>query len=105
MAFGFPARTTSSRTFNLQQDELVAVVKAVLAELDWSYKVLWGKDFIAYPPHGNWSWGEEVQIETLPGGMLKVQSKSKSYRMWFDFGKNRKNIETFFAHVEQMKGR
>ena len=105
MAFGFPARTTSSRTYQLQQDELAAVVKSALEDLGWSYNVLAGGEFLASVPFSGWTWGEDFKVRILPGGVIEADSKclSSGFRLQlFDFGKNRKNVETFFAHVEQM---
>jgi hypothetical protein len=105
MAFGFPARFTESRTFHLREDELIPVVKSALAELGWPYKVLWGKDFQAWPRHGPWTWGEELKVRILRGGVMEVESKSVGYvPALFDFGRNRRNVEAFFAQVEQRTG-
>ena len=103
MAFGFPARSTSSRTYNLQEDELVAVVKSALENLDWPYKVLSDKEFLASLPFSGWTWGEDFHVRILPGGVIEAESKCKTVRLpqVFDFGKNRQNVETFFARVEQ----
>src|SRR2546423_4152805 len=102
MAFGFPARTTSSRTYQLQQDELAAVVKSALEDSGWSYEVLSDNEFLASLPFSGWKWGEEVKIKILPGGVIEAESKCITVRLpqVFDFGKNRRNIETFFALVE-----
>jgi hypothetical protein len=102
MAIGFPARITSSRTYHLQEDELVAVVRAALENLGWSYKVLSDKEFLASLPFSGWTWGEDFKIRILPGGVIEAESKCKTVRLpqVFDFGKNRKNVETFFALVE-----
>jgi hypothetical protein len=105
MAFGFPARFADSRTYALQEDELAATVKSALGNLGWPYKTLSGKELQAQVPHGPWSWGEEMRVEVLPGGRLKATSKSSGYApALIDFGKNRKNIETFFAMVERCIG-
>src|SRR2546423_6999230 len=102
MAFGFPARTTSSRTYQLQQDELAAVVKSALEDSGWSYEVLSDNEFLASLPFSGWTWGEDFKVRILPGGVIKAESKCITVRLpqVFDFGKNRKNIETFFALVE-----
>src|SRR5437868_5904161 len=104
MAFGFPARFTESRTYKLQPDELSAVVKAALETLGWSYQVLSDKEFLASLPFSGWTWGEDFKVGILPDGVIKAESKCITVRLpqVFDFGKNRKNVETFFAHVEQM---
>jgi len=102
MAFGFPARTTSSRTYQLQQDELAAVVKSALEDLGWSYNVLAGGEFLASVPFSGWTWGEDFKVRILPGGVIEAESKCITVRLpqVFDFGKNRRNVETFFALVE-----
>src|SRR5256714_14877661 len=102
MAFGFPARTTSSRTYQLQQDELAAVVKSALEDLGWSYKVLADNEFLASLPFSGWTWGEVFKVRVLPGGVIEAESKCITVRLpqVFDFGKNRRNVETFFALVE-----
>ena len=86
-------------------DELVIVVKSALKNVGWSYDVLSDKEFLASLPFSGWTWGEEVKVKILPGGVIEADSKclSSGFRLQlFDFGKNRKNVETFFAHVEQM---
>src|SRR2546421_6122208 len=102
MAFGFPARTTSSRTYQLPQDELAAVVKSALENLGWSYNVLAGGEFLASVPFSGWTWGEDFEVRILPGGVIEAESKCITVRLpqVFDFGKNRKNVETFFALIE-----
>jgi len=102
MAIGFPAHFTESRTYHLQEDELVAVVKSALENLGWSYKVLSDKEFLASLPFSGWTWGENVKIRILPGGVIEADSKCITVRLpqVFDFGKNRQNVETFFALVE-----
>jgi hypothetical protein len=102
MAFGFPARATSSRTYQLPQDELAAVVKSALENLGWSYNVLADGEFLASVPFGGGTWGEHFRVKILPGGVIEAESKCITVRtlQLFDFGKNRKNIETFFALVE-----
>ena len=102
MAFGFPARFTETRTFHLQEDELVAAIKSALGNLGWSYKVLSDKEFLASLPFSGWTWGEDFKVRILPGGVVEAESKCITVRLpqVFDFGKNRRNVETFFGLVE-----
>src|SRR5574337_1139707 len=103
MAFGFPyPRFTESRTFPLPQDELFATVESALEKLGWSYKILWGQEFQAWIPTTNWSWHHEFKARILPGGVIEAESKSAYQEMFFDFGRNRRNVEKFFVRVEQM---
>lgn len=106
MAIGFPAHFKRSRTYPLPEDELVAVVESALENLGWSYKVLSDKELLASVPFSGWTWGEEFHVRILPGGVIEALSKCVTVRLpqVFDFGKNRQNVETFFAHVEQALG-
>jgi hypothetical protein len=105
MAFGFPyPRFTESRTFRLGQDELHAVVKSALEDLHWPYHILWGKEFQARVPTTNWSWHHDVTVRILPGGVIQAESRSAYQEMFFDFGRNKRNVTTFFARVEQLIG-
>src|SRR3982751_6032108 len=102
MAFGFPARFRESRTYHLPQDEMVPVVESALENLGWSYKVLSDKEFLASLPFSGWTWGEDFKVRVLPSAAIEAESKCITVRLpqVFDFGKNRQNIQTFFAMVE-----
>ena len=100
MAFGFPPRFIESRTFNLAADELQAVVKSVLENSGWAYQVS-GNEIRAQVPISGWSWGEELSAKILPNGLIQVESRCKG--VWpqiIDWGKNRSNVEIFFAQVQ-----
>src|ERR1051325_3656412 len=103
MAFGFPARFTASRTFYLSEDELAAAVKSALEQLGWSYTAPAGGEFVASVPFSGWTWGEEFRVRILPGGVIEAESKCVTVRLpqVFDFGRNRQNVEKFFARVER----
>jgi hypothetical protein len=101
MAIGFPARFAESRTFILSEGELVSVVESALRNLRWPYQIQWGREFHAQVPHGPWSWGETLKAEIVAGGRIQAQSKSSGRTpAIIDFGKSRKNVETFFAMVD-----
>ncbi|OLE53636.1 MAG: hypothetical protein AUG51_12290 [Acidobacteria bacterium 13_1_20CM_3_53_8] len=73
-----------------------------MENLDWPYKVLSDKEFLASLPFSGWTWGEDFKVKILSGGVIEAESKCKTVRLpqVFDFGKNRQNVETFFARVE-----
>jgi len=79
---------------------LIAVVKSALANLGWSAEVQSDGEFLAAIPFSGWSWGEKLKVGILPGGVLQAESKCVYTGQWIDFGKNRSNVETFFAFVE-----
>jgi hypothetical protein len=101
MAFGFPPRFSESRTFPIPLDELRTVVKSVLEKAGWSYQLLSDDEFVAQTPNSGWSWGEEFRARIFPDGKIRVVSKCHGYRpQLIDFGKNRNNVELFFAQVQ-----
>ena len=101
MAFGFPPRFSESRTIWLQPDELRTAVKSALENAGWSYQILSDDEFVARIPMTGWSWGEEFRARIFPDGKIQVESKCHGYRpQIIDFGKNRTNVESFFAQVQ-----
>ena len=110
MAFGFigfPAHFTETRTFQLAEDEIFAVVKSALEHLGWlAYTYREGKGFHKWLNNCPLTWGEEFTIKLLPGGEICAESRSDHGKkgglvMIFDFGANRQNVETFFAQIER----
>src|SRR5260370_32498339 len=101
MAFGFPPRFSESRTIWLQPDELRTAVKSALENAGWSYQILSDDELVARIRMTGWSWGEELTAKSSPDGMIQVVSKCHGYRpQIIDFGKNRTNVELFFALVQ-----
>lgn len=102
MAFGFPPRFSQSRTFWIPPDELRTAVKSVLEQAGWSYQMPSDDEFVARVPMTGSSWGEEFKAKLFPDGKIQVVSKCHGSRpQIIDFGKNRTNVETFFAQVQQ----
>jgi hypothetical protein len=101
MAFGFPPRFSDSRTFSIPPDELRTVVKSVLATAGWSYQMPSDDEFVARIPMTGSSWGEEFRAKIFPDGKIQVVSKCQGSRpQIIDFGKNKTNVELFFAQVQ-----
>jgi hypothetical protein len=105
MAFGFPPRFSDSRTFWIPPDELRTVVKSVLQNAGWSYQMPSDDEFVARVPMTGWSWGEEFRAKIFSDGKIQVTSKCHGSRPQIvDFGKNRTNVELFFAQVQHTIG-
>ncbi len=101
MAFGFPPRFSENRTFSIPPDELRTVVKSVLQNAGWSYQMPSDDEFVAQTSNSGWSWGEQVSARIFPDGKIQVVSKCHGYRpQIIDFGKNKANVELFFAQVQ-----
>jgi hypothetical protein len=100
MAFGFPyPKYSQRRTFNGSPDELFAVVRSALEDLGWRYRVLWGKDFEAEVPTAHWSWHHVFKVRLFAGGVIEAESHSAYSEILFDLGRNRRNVDKFFARV------
>ena len=105
MSFGFPPHFAESRTYHLQHEELAAIVRATLDDSGWRYEVVSRSEVQARTPFmflG--SWGERLKIEILLDGVVAVESRS-ILRPGFDSGRNKRNVQTFFArfeHAERM---
>jgi hypothetical protein len=86
---------------------LDAAVKSALEQLGWSYTAPSGGEFLASVPFSGWTWGEEFKVRILPGGVVEAESKCVTVRLpqVFDFGRNRQNVERFFARVERAAAR
>jgi hypothetical protein len=106
MAFGFPyPKYSQRRTFNASPDELFAVVRSALQDLGWRYKVLWGKEFEAEVPTAHWSWHHVFKVRFFAGGIIEAESSSAYSEILFDLGRNRRNVEKFFARVVDVSSR
>lgn len=103
MAFGFPAYFIESRVFNQRQDELSAILQSALNNLGWRYKLLSDNEFRANIAISFLSWGETLEIRIFSGGRVQVESKCIYPLQCFDWGKNKENVETFFAQVEKLQ--
>lgn len=107
-SFGFPARCSESRTYNLAEDELLVAVKSAFENLGWlAYEIRQGgKEIHKWLHNSPMTWGEEFTVKFLAGGVVQVESRCtsggwRSAPQIFDFGANRQNVETFFAQVER----
>jgi hypothetical protein len=100
MAIGFPARLSLSRSYQIDETALIAAVRSAFQTLGWSYKVSGQNEYLATVPLTGWSWGEEFKAVVGPGGIIDAQSKCIYGGQWIDLGKNKRNLEMFFATVD-----
>ena len=105
MAIGFPyPRYRASRTFAVSDQQLWKAVESAFEVLGWSYKEPWGQTFEARVPTTNWSYHHDFKASIVPGGVLQAESKSAYQEMFLDLGRNRRNVEKFFAAVSAAAG-
>jgi hypothetical protein len=100
MAIGFPARLSLSRSYPIDEAALIAAVGCALQTLGWSYKISGQNEYLATVPLTGWSWGEEFKAVVGSSGKIDAHSKCIYGGQWIDLGKNRRNLEVFFAMVE-----
>jgi hypothetical protein len=79
-------------------------VKSALKDLGWPYTIPWDKEFEARVPTTNWSWHHEFKVTFPSKGVIQAESKSAYQEMFFDLGRNRRNVDRFFTRVEQSIG-
>lgn len=94
MAFGFPARHIEEFAAPISDMQFRMQVGPKLNALGWPLYYQ-GIDRVEVGTlAGMASWGEEVTIEFLPPDRMRVTSKCKMSTQCFDWGKNKKNVET-----------
>ena len=107
MGFGFPPHCEESRKYDIAADQLVSAVKTTLETFGWSYQVELNNEISAHSPLSGYSWGENLKINILLTGELRIESKcSGGFNMFqlVDWGKNKKNVLELFASVELITG-
>jgi hypothetical protein len=106
MAFGvlYP-KYRAAQTYHDDFDHLKAVVKTALVELQWPYKLEWGKDFVAEIPRSAFSYRHEIRVTISEHGEITAESKSMDREMFFDCGRNKTRVDRFFAKIDEVISR
>ena len=106
MAFGlvYP-RFRATRTYHSGQNDLSAVIKTALTELQWPFKLEWGKDFVAEVPWSAFSYRHEFKASVSELGQIIAESKSTDREMFVDFGRNKRRVNMFFAKIDEIIAR
>jgi hypothetical protein len=102
MAIGFPAYFSESRTYQFQQHELAMVLRSTFDELGWQYENQPGDVFTAKVSMNAMSWGEFLRVEISSRGQVEVESKCAFPMQCIDWGKNKRNVKTFFSRFESL---
>jgi hypothetical protein len=102
MSFGFPASSTSSRRFDLGQQELACVVSEALRNLGWPYVTPYPNEFLARISTNLWSWGEQMSVDIIYDGTVQAKSECLLATQCLDWGKNSRNLKAFFAEVARL---
>ena len=100
MAFGFPAFHSEDIPFTDLADESQArsVVEEVLALRRMKPRDLGDGIIIGSLDVNFWSWGEKVSVR-FHGGAMTVRSECALPTQCFDWGRNRKNVNSLSAAI------
>lgn len=105
MTIGFPAYHEKQRRITLPPEELLPLLKETLTALGWKHRTSSTYLLLARVPVSWASWAETVKL-ALRGSegqwLLWMRSESSVQATIFDWGKNRRNVQRFFAKLEQL---
>lgn len=103
VSFGFsPKQIDNLPISDLNKKQLFVLAFEAVKKLNWNVGYLSESGFIAYTKFSMSSWSEEVQIK-IEVGNINVKSECTGSQI-VDWGKNRKNIDSFFASFNKTKG-
>lgn len=102
VAFGFsPKQIDNLPISDLNKKQLFVLAFEAVKKLNWNVGYLSESGFIAYTKFSMSSWSEEVQIK-IEVGNISVKSECTGSQI-IDWGKNRKNIDSFFASFNKTR--
>jgi rhomboid protease GluP len=102
VSFGFsPKQIDNLPISDLNKKQLFVLAFEAVKKLNWNVGYLSESGFIAYTKFSMSSWSEEVQIK-IEVGNINVKSECTGSQI-VDWGKNRKNIDSFFATFNKIR--
>lgn len=102
VSFGFsPKQIDNLPIYDLSQKQIFVLAYEAVKKLNWNVGYLSKSGFIAYTKFSMSSWSEEVQIK-IEIGNINVKSECTGSQI-VDWGKNRKNIDAFFASFKKLR--
>ncbi|HSO86190.1 MAG TPA: rhomboid family intramembrane serine protease [Draconibacterium sp.] len=102
VSFGFsPKQIDNLPISDLNKKQLFVLAFEAVKKLNWNIGYLSESGFIAYTKFSMSSWSEEVQIK-IEVGNINVKSECTGSQI-VDWGKNRKNIDSFFASFKKTR--
>src|SRR6188474_2298595 len=98
MAIGFPPRYETTINLNLRVEDMAALVIETLAELGWKYekddeRTYHARTSVSTSLRGGGWESVSISIEEYAG--ITIKSQSLLPLPFFDFGKNKENVEVF----------
>lgn len=101
MAFGFPAYHTERYSPVSSSDDIRKAVREALIALSWPIKEETSDHIGSSVKVNVRSFGEKIQINFLPDNSISITSKCGLPTQCQDWGKNKKNVETFINELKK----
>jgi len=98
MSIGFPAYHI--QRLNLRDTNLRASVSAGLGQTGWTVLETTKHSIRAKIGINIWSFGETIQITFIDDETIEIHSKSRMPTQMFDWGKNKRNVDTLVNLIE-----
>ncbi|NPV51836.1 MAG: rhomboid family intramembrane serine protease [Candidatus Methanofastidiosum sp.] len=102
VSFGFsPKQIDNFPISDLNKKQLSVIAFETAKKLNWNIGFISESGFIAYTKFSMSSWSEEIQVK-IEVGNINVKSECTG-NQFIDWGKNRKNIDSFFETFKKTK--
>jgi len=102
VSFGFsPKQIDNLHISDLNKKQLFVLAFDTAKQLNWEIGYLSESGFIAYTKFSMSSWSEEVQVK-ISVGNINIKSECTGSQI-IDWGKNRRNIDSFFATFKKIR--
>jgi rhomboid protease GluP len=102
MAFGFsPKHSQDLSLEHLDKEHFLVIGIEAALKLNWNVSFVSETGFIAYTKFSMSSYSEEVTIK-ISDETVNIKSECAGSQI-FDWGKNKKNVETFLSYFEEVK--
>ncbi len=100
---GGESHFVAPRSYAVPKGELIAAVETTVKQLGWTVEAIDpdAGTVVARTPTSIWTWGDTVMIDTHPQGAggIRVDLVSTTAQK-IDWGKNKANIEKFYAALD-----
>jgi hypothetical protein len=105
VAFGFPAYADDEERYAVPVGELLDAVALAMEELGWAFEQTAPATLSARVSTSLWSWGERVTVRVARDGTVAIRSACRLVTQCFDWGKNRRNVNTFLDRLARVLDR
>lgn len=101
MAFGFPAYHADCYLSGADLHDVRKASREALTALSWRLREDTNDKVVASTSTSFWSWGEKVFVRYSADGSVSVRSECILPTQFFDWGKNRANVDKFMVELKK----